>query len=105
MLLIRKRISKEKNSQNMAISIFRVAGELEEIDILQFGRGGVEARAGQGRCENADFMLSACQVRADHLEFGFQAAKLVVGSNNAGPNLSLQGGQGFRWHAFQHNLS
>src|SRR5271156_3502244 len=102
MLLIRKRSSKVKNSQNMAIAlVFRVTGEMQEIDILKSGRYGMEAGARRGGCEDANFVLSAGEVRADHLELGFQGGKLVVGGHDSGPNLSFESGQGLRRYALQ----
>ena len=85
--------------------VLRVAGEIQEIDVLQHGRDGMEPGAGRGRREDADFVLSAGKVRADHMEVGFQGAKFVVGGHDPRPDLPFDRGQCFRRHALQQNLA
>jgi hypothetical protein len=65
--------------------VVRVAGELEEEDILHsYGAGRKPAPGEDG-----------AKMRADDVELGLEAAKLVIGGDDSGPDLALGCGEGF----------
>src|ERR1700679_260116 len=96
MLLARKRSSKARNSQNIAMTVslsrlvLGASGQVQEIDIFEPRCHGAEVRARRGRREHPDLVQPAHQVRTDDLQLAFEGTKLLVGGDDARPDLPLE---------------
>src|SRR5271170_6330549 len=117
MLLRRNLNSNVKNSQNCAIdlpcvsaalpamSVLRLSGEVEEVNIFETRIDGREAIAGTGVGAHADLMQAADKVSGDDVEGSLESAELVIGSDDLGPDLTAEGFERFVWRAFEEKLS
>src|SRR5258708_18566776 len=104
MLLMRKRSSKVKNSQNIPMTAppcrrplgFGPAGQMQEKDVLQLRRHRTEIRAGGGRSEDADLVLPAGPMSAHDVQFPLEGTEVLLGGDDCGTHLPGQRPQGLR---------